>query len=102
MLWTTLHRAFTVVWLVLGLGYMFMITEHLSEGQYVHLLRKVSKRISKRFRRSKQRDSTTNNNNSRNKSNSAPAIRMTRSLRVTFPEEKTMKGHKKLCASASV
>ena len=91
------------MWLVLGLGYMFMITEQFSQGQYVLLLRKVSKKISKSIRIAKRRFSTTNiNKDPAIRSKSVPAIRYSRSLRVTFPTEKTKNVHKKLCMSASV
>ena len=98
------HRAFTVVWLVLGLGYMFMITEHLSEGEYyVELLRKVSKKIGKKFKRVKQRNNDINNSSSNCSLKRVNAIRIrSKSLRVTFPEDKANNPHKKLCVSASV
>ena len=101
------------MWLVLGLGYMFMITELLSQQQYVQLLRRVSKNIStnisKRFRKAKK--SVSGNNNR------VPSIRINRISRslyvtipkekaknghVTIPKEKATNGHKKLCVSASV
>ena len=93
--WMWAYRAFTVVWLVFGLGYMFMITEHLSEGQYVQIIRKVSKKLSKRFSKAKQKVPGTRISRGRG------SFR-TRSLHVTFSEEKTKNCHKKLCASASV
>ena len=95
-----------VVWLVLGLGYMFMITELLSQQQYVQLLRRVSTNIStnisKSFKKAKQKVSG-------NKSKRVPSIRInrvSRSLYVTFPKDDKakngLKAHKQLCVSASV
>jgi len=100
--WMWAYRAFTVVWLVLGLGYMFMITEHLSQGQYLKMLRKVSKKISKRLSRSGHMD----NNNGGVKHSSLRRVNAfkirSKSLHVRFPQDKARNKHQKLFRIASV
>ena len=90
------------MWLVLGLGYMFMITEHLSRGEYIKMLRKVSKKISKRFSRSGQND----NNNACGHQSSLKRVNAfkirSKSLHVRFPEDKSKNKHEKLFRIASV
>ena len=77
--------------MVLVLGYMLMITELLSEVEYVKLLKRASMVISKKFNAEVQEvpDKST---------------RMWRSLFVRAPKEKTQNvhNHQKLCVSASV
>ena len=83
------------MWMVLGLGYMLMITELLSEVEYVKLMREASIVFGKRFKAEVQK---------------VPVIqkvpigrtRMWRSLYVRAPKEKAARGHKKLCVSVSV
>ena len=95
-------RAFTVVWLVLGLGYMFMITDHLSQGQYIKMLRKVSRKISMRLSSSGRID----NNNRCVKQSSLKRVNAfkirSKSLHVRFPQDKARNKHQKLFRIASV
>ena len=90
------------MWLVLGLGYMFMITEHLSQGQYIKMLRKVSKKISKRLSRSGPMD----NNNGCVKHSSLKRVNAfkirSKSLHVRFPQDKARNKRQKLFRIASV
>ena len=79
------------MWMVLGLGYMLMITELLSEVEYVKLLKQASMAIDKRFKAEVQEVPVDR-------------TRMWRSLYVRAPKEKTQNvhNHQKLCVSASV
>ena len=90
------------MWLVLGLSYMFMITEHLSQGQYIKMLRKVFKRISKRLSRSGRMD----NNNGYVKRSSLKRVNAfkirSKSLHVRFPQDKTRNKRQKIFRIASV
>ena len=89
-----------MVWLVLGLGYMFMITEQLSQGQYLKMLRKVSKKIRKRLSRSGQMGNCNGcGRHSSLKRVNAFKIR-SKSLHVRFPQDKDK--HQKLFRNASV
>ena len=95
-------RAFKVLWLVLGLGYMFMIREHLSKVQYIKMLRKFCKRIRKWLSRSGRVD----NNNGCSKRSSLKRVNAfkirSKSLHVRFPQDKARNKHQKLFRIASV
>ena len=83
------------MWMVLGLGYMLMITELLSEVEYVKLMRDASVVVGKRFKTEVQKVPVI-------KRVPITRTRMWRSVYVRAPKEKPAKGHKKLCVSASV
>ena len=83
------------MWMVLGLGYMLMITELLSEVEYVKLMREASVVVGKRFKTEVQKVPVI-------KRVPITRTRMWRSVYVRAPKERLAKGHKKLCVSASV
>ena len=94
-------RMFKVLWLVLGLGYMFMIREHLSKVQYIKMLRKFCKKISKWLSRSGHVDNNGCNKPSSLKRVNAFKIR-SKSLYVRYPQDKARNKRQKLFRIASV
>ena len=94
-------RMFKVLWLVLGLGYMFMIREHLSKVQYIKMLRKFCKKISKWLSRSGRVDNNGCSKRSSLKRVNAFKIR-SKSLHVRFPQDKARNKRQKLFRIASV
>ena len=95
-------RAFKVLWLVLGLGYMFMIREHLSKVQYIKMLRKFCKKVSKWLSISGRVD----NNNGCSKRSSLKRVNAfkirSKSLYVRYPQDKARNKRQKLFRMASV